>query len=356
MSQRWCGKRRDRCFTKFPLCYLEADYQMSETLEPKVRETLRGYFREVKSLPNEAAKRSRFAALIAELFPGTDAVTEFSRGVEKLIRISQPTGEKRGRADAYYGNAIIEFEKSLPATLSEAEGQLREYVAGTWQKDNAPRSLLAIASDGINWKLYRPVLPAGEKPTPESVTLDQLREFKVSEDSLGDFWLWLTSLLFRPQQIEPTAERFQLDFGTWSPLYREGMAALRRAWVKVSGGSEAKLAFDTWQRYLTVTYGRLTEDTTARKDRETAQEISELESLSFATPTSRASPGCSSGPLSHRARATTISARSRARCCLAYISSPRDWRIWSMMTSSTGFGVQRRRRFWRPPGSAFCHT
>ena len=61
--------------------------------------------------------------------------------------------------------------------------------------------------------------------------------------------------------------------------YREGMAALKRAWAKVSGGSETKLAFETWQRYLTVTYGRLTEDTTSVKDRETAQEISELENL-----------------------------------------------------------------------------
>ena len=57
------------------------------------------------------------------------------------------------------------------------------------------------------------------------------------------------------------------------------MAALKRAWSKVSDGSEAKLAFDTWQRYLTVTYGRLTEDTTRHKDTETTQEISELENL-----------------------------------------------------------------------------
>ena len=252
---------------------------MPETLEPKVREILRNYIREVKSLPNEAAKRSRFAALIAELFPGTIAITEYSRGVEKLIRIKRPEGEKRGHADAYYGNAIIESEKSLPATLAEAEGQLREYVAGTWQKETKHRSLLAIASDGINWRIYRPVLPAGEKPTPENVKLDELRPFKLAEDSLSEFWLWLTSLLFRPQQVEPTAERFQLDFGTWSPLYREGMSALKRAWAKVSGGSEAKLAFETWQRYLTVTYGRLTEETTATKDEETAQEISELENL-----------------------------------------------------------------------------
>jgi type I restriction-modification system DNA methylase subunit len=251
---------------------------MSDALEPKVRETLRSYLKEVKTLPNESAKRSRFAALIGELFPGTIAVTEYSRGVEKLIRISRPEGQKKGFADAYYGNAIIEFEKSLSATLAEAEDQLREYVAGTWQKDKTPRSLLAVASDGINWKLYRPVLTAGEKPTPETVTLDELREYKVSEETLAVFWRWLTSFLFRDQQIEPTAERFKNDFGV-SLLYGDSMAALKRAWGRVSGGSEAKLAFDTWQRYLTVTYGRLTEDTTATRDKETAQAISELENL-----------------------------------------------------------------------------
>lgn len=256
---------------------------MPETLEPKVKETLRAYAREVKTLPNEAAKRSRFAALIAELFPGSKAVSDYSRGVEKLIRIDQASGEKqkRGRADAYYGNAIIEFEKSLSATLEEAKHQLCEYVAGTWQKETGEplRPLLAIASDGIRWISYRPVLPEGERPTPEAVVLDELRDFRLTDDTLGEFWLWLTSLLFRPQQVEATAEQFQFEFGSLSFQYREGMAALKRGWAKVNGGSEAKLAFETWQRYLTVTYGRLTEDTTAIKDRETAQEISELENL-----------------------------------------------------------------------------
>ncbi|MGA7630227.1 MAG: N-6 DNA methylase, partial [Terriglobales bacterium] len=253
---------------------------MPEILEQRTRDTLKQYLQQLRSLPNESAKRSRFAALIAELFPGSTAISEYARGVEKLIRIQQPTGVKRGRADAYYGNAIIEFEKSLDATLSEAEGQLREYVAGTWQKQNdeIPRSILAIASDGIEWRLYRPVLAAGEKPTPETVTLELIRPFKLTEESLGAFWLWLTSLLFRPQQIEPTAERFQWDFGT-SLLYGESMAALKKAWVRVNGEPESTLAFETWQRYLTVTYGHLTETATAKKDIETGQEISELENL-----------------------------------------------------------------------------
>lgn len=253
---------------------------MAETLEQRTRETLRSYLREVKSLPNESAKRQRFAALIAELFPGTNAVTEYARGVEKLIRIKRSEGDKRGFADAYYGNVIIEFEKSLRATLGEAERQLCEYVAGTWQAEKgSPRPLVAIASDGVNWNIYRPVLSAGAKVTPETVTLDLLRPFKLAEDSLGAFWLWLTSVLFRPQQLDPTAERFQLDFGTWSPLYREGMAALRIAWANVNSEPESKLAFETWQRYLTVTYGRLAETATAQKDIETGKEVSELENL-----------------------------------------------------------------------------
>ena len=239
---------------------------MAETLESKVKDILRNYVREVKSLPNESAKRSRFASLIAELFPGSTAINDYARGVEKLIRIGHSSGVKKGRADAYYGNAIIEFEKSLTATLEEAKHQLCEYVAGTWQKEKSGIPMLAVASDGIRWVVYRPVLPAGEEPTTENILLDELRDFSVAEDTLGTFWLWLTSFLFRPQQVEPTAERFQLDFGSWSPLYREGMASLKRAWSTVSGTSEAKLAFETWQRYLTVTYGSLTEDTTVAKD------------------------------------------------------------------------------------------
>lgn len=255
---------------------------MSQTLDPKTKETLRKYLRETRNLPNESARRQRFSALIAELFPGTIAVTQFARGVEKLIRIKTEAGEKRGRADAYYGNAIIEFEKSLSATLHEAEEQLREYVSGSWPKkqENAA-SLLAIASDGIEWRIYRPVLLSGApiEPLPGHFRLDLLRNFKLSEEKLGDFWLWLTGILFRPQQVEPTPQQFQLDFGSWSPLYRQAMVALKKAWSKASDEPEPRVAFETWQRYLTVTYGKLAESPTRTTEIESGVEISELEDL-----------------------------------------------------------------------------
>jgi len=253
---------------------------MAETLDPRTKEILTRYLHEVRALPNESAKQQRFSALIGELFPGSHAISLYASGVEKLIRIKVATRVKRGRADAYYGNAIIEFEKSLKATLADAKRQLREYTSGIWPKpEEGPRNLLAIASDGLDWEIYRPVpvASAGKQPGPDEIELETLREFKLTEETLGDFWLWLTSFLFRPQRVEPSPEQFQVDFGVWSPLYREALLLLEKAWAKVSKDPEAVLAFETWQRYLTVTYGRLTESSARKDDKESGTSISELE-------------------------------------------------------------------------------
>jgi len=253
---------------------------MRQSIDKQTAETLRNYLEEVKSLPNESAKRHRFSALLGELFPGNKILIHFASGVEKIIKIESPSGTKKGRADAYFGNLIIEFEKLLSRTLTEANEQLQEYIAGAWQKDPSnARSYLAIASDGVEWYIYRPWIPLGKKIEKENIELDLLRIIKISEDTLGDFWLWLTSILFREQQLEPTGDRFRVDFGATSPLYREGIVALRKAWTAVSGESEANLAFETWQKYLTVTYGSLPEPATAQLDPETGTVISPLENL-----------------------------------------------------------------------------
>lgn len=233
---------------------------MAETLDEKTRAILTIYLREVRTLPNEAAKRQRFAALLGELFPGQNVLTEFARGAERLIRIKTADGTRRGYADAYYGNAVIEFENSLDATLAAAEQQLREYVSGLWaKKGENPRNLTAIACDGIEWRIYHPRLRggAGSPPQPGDVTLEFPREIRLAEGRLGDFWLWLNQVLFRPQQVPPTAARFQIDFDTLSPLYVGTMAALSGAWESAEREPESRLAFETWQKYLTVTYGGL---------------------------------------------------------------------------------------------------
>jgi hypothetical protein len=150
---------------------------MPERLDEKTKTALRSYLSDVRASPNEWATTHRFATLIGELFPGSPASKEFAAGVEKFIRIDTAAGEKRGRIDSYYGNAVIEFERSLKATGARAEQQLREYVSGVWAKEaKPPRPLIAIASDGICWRTYRPTLVSGNGGKPKAGASRWLRE------------------------------------------------------------------------------------------------------------------------------------------------------------------------------------
>jgi hypothetical protein len=228
------------------------------SLDDTTRRTLSRYLADIRQLPNESAKTHRFSALISELFPGSSAPTEFAAGVEKLVRVDTRTGLKRGFVDAYQSNAVIEFENSLKATEAHALDQLREYTSALWNAEGrSRRPLVCILSAGLNWKTYRPTTTTKGPLTPDDVELQELRVLVLTEATLADFWLWLTSLLFRPSRTEPTAERFRVDFGATSPAFADALESLSNAWNAVGQSSEARLAFDTWQRYLTVTYGQL---------------------------------------------------------------------------------------------------
>ena len=212
----------------------------------------------VAALPNESAKTHAFMALVAQLFPATDVVARLAGGIEKRVRIE--AGDRW--IDSYFNNAVIEFERDLDVSLDTAVAQLHEQAAGLWNGAEDPdRGLLCVASDGLRWETYRATLgspaPAGKKLGPENVRLEPLQSFKLTPGSLSTFWLWLTGLLFRDNQVLPDAERFRLDFGSSGPAYLDGIRQLRAAWAEVGGEGEAKVAFEAWRRYLAVTYGQL---------------------------------------------------------------------------------------------------
>jgi hypothetical protein len=253
---------------------------MANSLTEETARTLRAYVQDIRATPSEIGKRERFSALPGALFGNTREIGLYSRGAETSLRIKTPSSVRRGSADTLYGSAVIEFERSLKHTLTEAEQQLREYVAGIWQSEPATRrSLDAVATDGAHWRIYRPALPDGASLVPDSIVLELRREIALNEETLGDFYRWLDLFLFRPSQIEPISEAIREDFGSYSHLFLEGIAALRRAWGAARDASEAKLALTTWQSYLTVTYGKLSESSRAKRDEETGQDLSELDEL-----------------------------------------------------------------------------
>jgi hypothetical protein len=229
-------------------------------LDDATRKVLSEYLSDVQRLPNESAKTHRFAQLVETLFPGSGASWELVSGIEKAVRIDLGERTKRGRVDAYYGNAVVEFENSLRATEKTAVKQLEEYAAGIWKDEGEPhRALLCIASDGVTWKTYIPQLKRQRAggPRPSDIQLQPVQTLELTEKSLSEFWYWITGLLFREQRTTPTAERFQRDFGLSSPAYVDAVTALEGAWKAIGKRSECRLALDTWKRYLTFTYGTL---------------------------------------------------------------------------------------------------
>ncbi len=226
-------------------------------VNPEHLSTIESFVRDVGSLPNEEAKRQRFVIMVGEMFPGSKAILSIPAGAEKVVRLND---RRLRRIDAYHGNAVIEFEKNLDVSLKTAEGQLREQVAGLWNGGESPeRPLAAIATDCLTWRTYRPRL-IGQKTkgfAAEDVELEPFQAFSLARDSLHAFWLWLTSLLFRDQSIRPDAERLCADFGSTSMAYVEGMRSLRSCWQALAEEGEAQVAFETWRKYLNITYGQL---------------------------------------------------------------------------------------------------
>jgi type I restriction-modification system DNA methylase subunit len=232
-------------------------------ISEKTHSAIAQFLRDLKSLNNESSKTHRFAALLGEIFPGTKVSTELAEGTEKMIRVDSAEGAKRGRIDTYYGNAVIEFEASLEVTGKEAERQLRMYTAGIWNKEGKNRRhLIPIASDGTNWKTYRPFVKREGTTSlrAEDIELETIQEFSLSEKNADFFWVWLNILLFRQNRIDATSEHFRIDFGVSSQAFRVTLACMKRVWKTLKKESEPKLAFKTWQQYLAVTYGSLDQE------------------------------------------------------------------------------------------------
>ncbi len=182
-----------------------------ESNSNRIHQVLGQYLADIRQLQNESSKTHRFAMLLGDLYLDPHLTTSYAASIEKrILRIDTSNGLKNGRADSYHGNAVIEFENSLKATGTHAKEQLREYVSGIWNSEKSPRRpLLAIATDGILWQTYRPSFDGKDKGriTANEIRLDLLREFSLSTNTFTDYWIWLTSLLYRPQQVTPTAEQ-----------------------------------------------------------------------------------------------------------------------------------------------------
>jgi hypothetical protein len=226
-----------------------------------VQEEVADYLSGLRLANSEEAKKLRFHNLLNRLFqdsPATrDVVNKLAQGGEKTIfNIPRPGNLKTGYADIAYSNVIIEWEKDLAKTGRHAEDQLAEYLAGSWHSGERYDYIL-IATDGRVWRTYAPNLDVllGQE-TPNRTALRKVEDFEVKKDNEEKFFFFLDRILFRTTKQRATLEAIQLDFGDTSRIFINAVQAMRRVMPAPDSASPIHVAFEQWQRFLQLAYGK----------------------------------------------------------------------------------------------------
>jgi hypothetical protein len=160
----------------------------------RAEKSISKYLEEVKLLHSEPARLTRFTVLLSDLFGSLEfpLIRDFLGGFE--TKISAHESEKcrvlRGRADALYGNLLIEFERGSTGWLKQAKKQLQRYLAILASNgETRDYYFIPIASDGISFVVFAPK----EGPTPpatpetEEIEIEKVEEFNLDQRQPQEF-------------------------------------------------------------------------------------------------------------------------------------------------------------------------
>lgn len=219
------------------------------------------YFADQKKAVSESARANRFSILLGALFADRpDLIADYVGGIEKWVSDTKTGGVLRGRADALFGNLIVEFERDLndAAKLTEAREQLRRYAAIQWnnEKPGARTPYLGLASDGVRFLLFTPIAPPDHTDlTPGDVELRALETVDLDKVTPDSAYFFLDRTFLRREVLTPTGARINEDFGLASHAFQSARYALEELWGEVGAKPAFAVVHETWNRYLAVVYG-----------------------------------------------------------------------------------------------------
>ena len=226
--------------------------------DSRFNEELNKYLEYVKIQHTEASKAFYFLEFIRKVFP------EVNRDripyLEEYLRTEQGDAESivviRGRADAVFGNLILEFKDELSENKLEiAKEELRRYCYTIWNNEGERKTkYFLIATDGIHFVVFIPTL-RGEELRLENLKLEEADRIDISTAEPEHVYLWLDRYLLYSESITPTTESFIGDFGLDSPIYKRCTILIEKGWNETKENSEVKLLYDEWSKYLEIVYG-----------------------------------------------------------------------------------------------------
>ncbi|MFN3638035.1 MAG: N-6 DNA methylase [Chloroherpetonaceae bacterium] len=222
------------------------------------------YLTNVQQANSEEAKKLLFQSLLTTLFQhDPDAlalIQSMSKGAEKTIfniPVS-PKKRKTGRADTQYNSVIIEWEKDLKRTGIHAEEQLKEYLAGNLHSGNNTDFTL-IATDGLEWRIYTRITSELLFQDLNDIQLRKVDSFKLTEQTLDDFPIFLDRYLFKLQLLKPTLADLVIHFGADSGVFMQVMSRIKSYVGDINSKPDIAVSYDEWKRFLSIAYGTFNE-------------------------------------------------------------------------------------------------
>jgi methylase of polypeptide subunit release factors len=233
----------------------------SVQLERKVH-AIREYVAHLSQRPDlsEYARGVAFVQVLKDLLIDADPqfLQDYLGGMEHSLSGPKTALYNRGRVDALYGNLIIEFKRNISKSLSEAEEQIRKYLALLYSKaEERARPFIGIATDGIQFVAYAPrLVPDSAQPSPEDIRLVEIERANFQSLSPEEAFYWLDRYFVRKTGLlPPRTEGIVKDFGPTSGSFVHAMNVLDAVWKHIADDSESQVFYENWQKYLRITYG-----------------------------------------------------------------------------------------------------
>lgn len=233
----------------------ERPVRMPEINSNTTIRTIEAYGEQIGTINMETSKASRFAMLLDDLFGGgsmdRSMLAEYLRGSEKNIKAAVGNNSMiiRGRPDALFGNAIIEFKEELTGSRPEdANDQLRRYAL-ILHSNGDKADYIGIATDGQLFVAYSTLVENGE------TQLTEIERIDIRSAQPMNFFYWLDRYFLRKKPLKATSEYFVKDFGPDSHALHLIERRLTEAFKSFQNDSQVKTLYDEWDKYVRVAYG-----------------------------------------------------------------------------------------------------
>lgn len=217
------------------------------------------YIETMNTITNESGRSHRFSMFLQEVLAVEfEFISRYTRGIENALKLSEDGQLLRGRADSLFGNIVVEFKRAIPASLVDAEEQLRKYIAILWSSEKAGQHTpyIAIATDGVRFCVYSPtVFQTQVSYKPENITLTKIDEVDWSRMDCEGIWLWLDRYFLREETMLPQTDTIVRDFGIDSHVFKTVTNLLGARWQELKHISSFDVVYDSWEKYLRIVYG-----------------------------------------------------------------------------------------------------